>query len=134
MAVAPQKAKAEPRDQQAPLQFHVVTAQPGVGLDHHQLGTAALAGPGALAPQGLGQLGDEGQGAKAPPQFMADGADQQQHEGHDRAPKKTIARKGCVGNQQGGDQGEPATDQQSTHETGMLFWKGAEHGGIAPSA
>lgn len=75
----------------------MVAAQPGVGLDQHQFGAVALARPAALQPQGVGQLGGEGQGAEAPPEFMADGGDHQQARGHHRAPENAIARHRTAG-------------------------------------
>ena len=111
IAVGTQQAQTETGDQEAPLQFHVMAAEPGIGPYHHQLRPVAPDGPGALPTEGLGQLGNKGKRAEAPPELMADATDQQQGKRHNRAPKHTIPRKRADGNEKRKEQSKPAANQ-----------------------
>ena len=116
-----QQPQAEPRDQQRPLQLHVVLPQPGVGADLHHIQAAIGAAGPPLAIQGPGQLRHEGQGTDATPELMAHSSDDQQAAGHNAAPEQPIAVQASHRHHQRQDQTDPADQQQPTHPLHRAF-------------
>jgi hypothetical protein len=121
----------------------MVLTQPGVGVDLHHLPATALAGHGALPVQGPKHLGDEGQGADAAPDLMAEGHQDQQAGGHHHPPENLVAlpavafeqqaavvdveRPGIeVRNQEADDQPQPTEQEHPTGQVGLAFGPGTK--------
>ena len=141
IAVHDQDPQAEAGDQQAPLQLHVVAAEPGVLLHRHQLGLAVAPRHRALPSQRPGQLGHERERTDAAPELVAQHhthQDQGQAQIPEQIGAQPVAADGNGGadlrptavaadGQQGqGDQPEPAQQQGPAPQSRLPFRPGVE--------